>query len=316
MSAEEFGEFLAKLWAMLIWGNKKYVADKLTQDNGLPRLREALERLLWGTESVAKRWDWYRANVKGMGPAMISEILCHVHPDECMLWNRRAYVALNYLGVQKLPRYDYQMNGGRYLSLSENTKLIGKELIASGFQDGDLLAVDYFMWRELQVEENLSAIHKNEAVDKPAPDLATEDAQTSTFIHNDVRDKIAEIGEWLGFKSRIEVSIAPGSKVDAVWEATIGNMGRVIYVFEVQTKGSIDSLIINLLKSLKNAAVQGIVAVTDKAQIDKIKAHAADVPGLQVKLKYWDYEEVLRVHEALSNVNESINRLGLVPDAF
>ena len=35
-----------------------------------------------------------------------------------------------------------------------------------------------------------------------------------------------------------------GIKVVTIWEATIGNMGRVIYIFEVQTK-NIDSLIIN-----------------------------------------------------------------------
>jgi hypothetical protein len=35
---------------------------------------------------------------------MMSEILCHVHPAACMLWNRRAYVGLNYLGVPDLPR--------------------------------------------------------------------------------------------------------------------------------------------------------------------------------------------------------------------
>jgi hypothetical protein len=234
-----------------------------------------------------------------------------------MLWNRRAYVALNYLDVPKLPRYDYQMTGERYATLSEETKAIGQALLKAGLEDVDFLAVDYFMWRELQVEDNLSQIYKKGGPDeKPMADLAREDAQTSTFIHNDVRDKLADIGEWLGFKSRIEVSIAPGSKVDAVWEATIGNLGRVIYVFEVQTKGSIDSLIVNLLKSLKNAGVQGIVAVTDRSQIEKIKAHSADVAGLQAKLKFWDYQEVLRVHEALSEVNESINRLGLVPAAF
>ena len=74
--------------------------------------------------------------------------------------------------------------------------------------------------------------------------------------------------------------VSAGSKVDAVWEATIGNMGRVIYVFEVQTKGSIDSLILNLLKSKKNAAVQGVVAVSDAKQLEKIRAHAEDVDGL------------------------------------
>jgi hypothetical protein len=93
-------------------------------------------------------------------------------------------------------------------------------------------------------------------------------------------------------------------------------MGRVIYVFEVQTKGSIDSLLMNLLKSRNNPAVQGIVAVTDAAQIETIKKHAAGVSDLKQKLKYWDYREVLQVHEALESVNESINSLGLVPQGF
>lgn len=99
---------------------------------------------------------------------------------------------------------------------------------------------------------------------------------TDEFIHNEVRDKIAEIGTWLGFNSKIERKVAEGSKVDAIWEATIGNMGRVVYVFEVQTKGSIDSLIVNLLKSLNNPAVQGIVAVSDSKQLNKIKAHCEE----------------------------------------
>lgn len=87
-------------------------------------------------------------------------------------------------------------------------------------------------------------------------------------------------------------------------------------MFEVQTKGSIDNLILNLLKSLNNPAVQGVVAVSDNEQIDKIKAHARDVKELSDKLKYWDYEEVLKVHESLQYVNESINQLKLVPQGF
>ena len=30
-------------------------------------------------------------------------------------------------------------------------------------------------------------------------------------------------------------------------------------------------------------------------------------------IKYWDYIEVLEIHEALQKANESINKLGLVP---
>jgi hypothetical protein len=76
-----------------------------------------------------------------------------------------------------------------------------------------------------------------------------------------------------------------------------------------------DSLILNLLKAKNNPAVQGIVAVSDKHQIEKIKKHAADIQGLG-NLKFWDYEEVIEVHESLEFVNTTINKLKLVPDGF
>jgi len=316
MTEQQLYEFISQLWAMLIWGNKKYVVDKLIADNTFGKLKKELARLLWDKESIEKRWDRFRSNIKGMGPAMMSELLCHVHPDECVLWNRRAYVGFNYLGVAGLPRYDYQLNGKKYKELSETAKLIAKELSAKGVADATLLAVDYFIWHELQFEENLSQIHKKAPIGDKIPVIDAKDAKTSEFIHNEIRDKLAAIGQWLGFSSKTEIKVAEGSKVDAIWEATIGNMGRVIYAFEVQTKGSIDSLLLNLLKSLNNPAVQGIVAVTDSEQIETIRKHAAGVSGLSGKLKFWDYTEVLQVHEALEAVNEAINRLGLVPQSF
>jgi len=70
------------------------------------------------------------------------------------------------------------------------------------------------------------------------------------------------------------------------------------------------------LKALNNPAVQGMVAVSDSVQLEKIRKHAEQVPNLGVKLKYWDYKKVLEVHDALEMVNESINSLGLVPQGF
>lgn len=67
---------------------------------------------------------------------------------------------------------------------------------------------------------------------------------------------------------------------------------------------------------MNNPAVQGVVAVSDQEQLERIKNHALDVKELKDKLKYWDYEEVLMVHESLEFVNASINKLGLVPQGF
>jgi len=221
------------------------------------------------------------------------------------------------LGVENLPRYDYQMTGKKYEELSKVAKSIATEMSKQGITDVTLLTVDYFIWDELQVEDNLSEIFvKGKEEKKAIPSIKTVDKETSDFIHNEVRDKLAEIGTWLGFTSQTEKKVADGSKVDTIWEATIGNMGRVIYVFEVQTKGSIDSLLLNLLEALNNPAVQGVVAVSDPDQLTTIKKNAALVGDLSKKLKYWDYKQVLQIHEALQMVNESINGLGLVPQGF
>lgn len=314
MDKDTVYEYLSDLWAMLIWGNKHYVVDKIINENGLDNFRNQLANLLWSSSEIEIRWDTFRKSIKGMGPAMISEILCKTHPDDYILWNRRAYVALNYLQVPDLPRYDYQLTGSVYKYLCGVAKTIAAELSQAGFKDSSLLSVDYFIWDELQVEDNLSKLHSKES-DKPkkSKPVSTEESQ---FIHNDIRDKLSEIGQWLGFTTRTEQKVSEGSVVDTVWESTIGNMGRIIYVFEVQTKGSIDSLILNLLKSLNNPAVQGVVAVSDQAQLDKIRSHASAVKDLKDKLKYWDYEQILKVHESLAYVNESINNLDLVPKGF
>jgi len=313
MTKEEVYEYISKLWAMLIWGNKHYVVDKIIAENGLDNFKSNLAELVWGEKDIAYRWDKFRKDISGLGPAMISEILCKTHPSEFMIWNRRAFVALNYLEVENLPKHDYQITGEVYKRLGVVCKEIAEELKLQGFSDTSLLAVDYFIWDELQVAENLSTIHDPKQV-QVVTESKTE--PIPEFIHNDIRDKLRDIGQWLGFDANVEQKVSEGSKVDTIWEATIGNMGRVIYLFEVQTKGSIDSLIINLLKSLNNPAVQGVVAVSDKEQLVKIKSQAQDVKELKDKLKYWDYEQVLSVHESLEFVNSTINTLGLVPEGF
>jgi hypothetical protein len=315
MTPEDFTEYLAKLWAMRIWGNKQYVVDKLIEDNGFPAIVNQFSELVWSDKPIAERWDRFLKTVKGVGPAMISEILCHTHPEKYMLWNRRAYVALNHLGVENLPRYNYQHNGKKYEELCIIAKIIAKEIETMGAVETNLLTVDYFIWDQLQVEENLSRIYKPKPGGGTTLPGSEEDADP-VFIHNEIRDKIADIGRWLGFETETEKKVAGGAVVDTIWESTIGNMGRVIYVFEVQTKGSHDSLILNLIKALNNPAVQGVVAVSDPKQLEKIKAEIDGVSNLKDKLKYWDYMKVLEVHEALEFVNEEINSLGLVPQGF
>jgi len=314
MTEDDIYQYLSKLWAMSMWGNKHYRVSKIITDNGLDNLKRNLAQLLHGESNIAARWDNFRSRIKGVGPAMASELLCKTRPDEFILWNKRVWIALNYLGVRNLPRYDYQLSGKAYKHICEVCKQIGEELAMAGFQDTSLLSVDYFMWDKLQAQDPLSSIYgpKSKIQEEPKP----KSAQEAVFIHNEIRDKLSDIGQWLGFTANTEQNVADGARVDTLWEATIGNMGRVIYVFEVQTGGTIDSLLMNLLKCLNNSAVQGVVAVSDKNQLERIKREVAGVKDLRDKLRYWDYEEIIKIHEALAFVNDCINNLQLVPEGF
>lgn len=313
MTEDDFLEYISKLWSMLIWGNKKYVVDKIVADNGFENVKKQLADLLYGDGAIEKRWDTFLKNAKGLGPATISELLTYVNPREYVIFNKTTIQCFAYLEVPDMPKYNYQYIGKKYAEVCAVAKQIAGELIAAGEKDADLLTVDYFMWDEL-----LPLAEKKEPSGETAVTPAAEKPATvkeSKSLHEEIKEKLVAIGELLGFESRAEVRITAGAVVDAVWEAKIGNMGKAIYVFEVQSKGSIDSLILNLKKAQNNAAVQAVVAVADEAQLAKIIKESRGVIE-EKDLRIWDSEDVLAVYDALVRAHESINNLALVPESF
>ena len=190
-------------------------------------------------------------------------------------------------------------------------KQIANKLKTVGVEEYDLLAVDYFMWDEILPLAEKKASKSVATNEEKRPVIAKD----SKSLHDEIKEKLVLIGELLGFDSRSEVKIATGAVVDAVWEAKIGNMGKAIYVFEVQSKGSIDSLILNLKKAQSNAAVQAVVAVADEEQLAKIISESKGVID-EKSLRTWDSEDVLAVYDALARAHESINKLALVPESF
>ena len=310
MTEDEFLEYISKLWSMLIWGNKKYIVDKLIADNGFTALKKQLAELLYGASPIEKRWDLFLKSVKGMGPATISELLTYANPQEYVIFNKTTILCFGYLGIPDMPKYNYQYTGKKYNEVCTIAKEIAQELKKSGAENYDLLAVDYFLWDEiLPLAEKKSQEAPVSESKKPTT------ISDSKSLHDEIKEKLVAIGELLGFDSRSEVKITAGAVVDAVWEAKIGNMGKAIYVFEVQSKGSIDSLILNLKKAQSNAAVQAVVAVADEEQLAKIIRESAGVID-EKSLRTWDSEDVLAVYDSLVRAHESINKLALVPESF
>ena len=114
LSEDDFFEYLSKLWAMQFWNNKKYKVEKIIGDNGFQTIKDKLQYLLYGEDPVNNRWDDFNRSIKGFGSSMMSELLCYVHPNDCMVWNSTAAKAYRNLGIS-VPRHDYQVTGDKYL---------------------------------------------------------------------------------------------------------------------------------------------------------------------------------------------------------
>lgn len=196
LSEEDFFNLIAPLWAMRMWGNKKYYLDNVIESNGMVLIREQLVNLFYGKASIECRWDEFREKIKGLGPAIISELLNKFNPNEYILWNKKSLTGFIALGIPKVPKYNSSLDGKKYAYLSK----IGRELVDSAKKQGvseieDLLALDYLIWKDLQIEPTEIGAPVEEKPEK-------ETEKQKTFVHNDVRDRIRDIGSFLGLRQR------------------------------------------------------------------------------------------------------------------
>lgn len=309
MQKESFYEYIGALDAMLMWGNKRYVIDKMISDNGFENLKENLAELLFSPSSIDLRWDNFTKSVKGIGAAIISELLSYTHPNEYAVYNKNTVMAYEYLEIENPPKFNYECTGEKYIQICKTAKEIKTELLIAESIDCDLPYVNFFLTEQIVPMTGFKQA-------KPKNKKALKVPQTeATSLHHDIKQKLVEIGKLLGFESRSEVKIGAGAIVDVIWEAKIGNMGKVIYVFEVQFKGSLDSLILNLKRAESHSAVQAVIAVSDDEQLDKILRESEGILDPK-SLRTWSFEEVISVYDSLVRVHESINKLNLVPSSF
>lgn len=301
MNEDEFYDYISKLWAMIIWGNKHYIVDKYINDNGFANLKKSIAYLLYGDDSIEIRWDNFKEKIKGFGPAMMSELLCYINPNEYMIWNTTASNAYKYLGVQDVPRHNYQLTGKKYVELTNYSKNIQKVIKEKYNRTENLLFVDYFFWDSLRELEPVSSEEKEKL---------KETVINNKSYHNEIVDYIKNIGSLLGYNTDVKGNIKNSGKIaDAIWEFNVGNLGKIKYVFEVQDSGSIDSLIVSLMNASQDISVQAVVAVSDETQINKIKQHCNNINGsFNGKLKFWDITEVERAYTELSSSMEIINK--------
>jgi len=298
-----FSEMIKKLWAVRMFGNKQHLADKIIKYNGFDNLAREFAHLVKKEGTPGERYERFLQNVKGFGPAMVTEILCHIEPQHAGIWNDRARQSLDWLEVKGVPFHKYKISGEEYDLFNDTLVELSKFLIQENYQNVDLIFVDLFLWK---VSGEITKFPEEREIITP---------QKRYSKHDEIRDKVAEIGSWLGFEVEKEKLIASGAKVDVIWQAKIANLGAVSYVFEVQDRGSIDSLIVNLQKAQMNKTVQKLIIISDEEQLSKIQKEIDAMPeNFRKATTFWDISDVENTYQNLEQVASSITKLHLIED--
>ena len=63
--------------------------------------------------------------------------------------------------------------------------------------------------------------------------------------------------------------------------------------------------------------MQGIIAISDSIQLEKINKEAEEIfRDSNLKIQYWNQNEVLDVYDKLRSVNESVNKILHIDDSL
>jgi hypothetical protein len=310
LTEPDFRKIIASLYAFAGWTNKDYVADRVLADKGIEAVKSELRRLLHGKGPFSERYDHFTKNVRGLGPAGLTEILAFFNPLEYGIWNEKSRKALEFLGLgDELQTRKYRITGSEYEKFNHTLKEIYREIKPTFEKLGameeaiDLLLVDLFLYYISEEVYPTSIFVERKA-------LIPEDYD---FDHDEIVEKLVELGNGLGFEAESEKLIAKGARVDAVWRAKIANLGVVSYVFEVHRGGSIDSLILNLQRAKNNPTVQKLVVVANTVDLRKIGEEVSSLSeDFRKSLAYLEAKDVEKAYNLLKELNAIIGRLELV----
>ena len=216
LTPEEFGTLVKGLWASRIWGNLDYLVNKILSQNDFEAIQQAFRELLYGEAPLTERFD--RFNIKGLGPASITEILTLFDPTAYCIWNDKPKNVLPFLELKTLipdRAYKYAIRGKGYVRAIEVQQAIQGVLRESGFPDSDLLDVDNFLW--VMYEE----VVKQE---KPVPPIVSETAEEEPSPalddHWDAIAMLAQVGKLLGY----DVYIADPARESSMFGVKLGEL--------------------------------------------------------------------------------------------
>lgn len=117
--------------------------------------------------------------------------------------------------------------------------------------------------------------------------------------HQNVQQMIVEIGEILGFHARKEYEF-----YDVIWRVSPSSQ-RISHVFEVQSKGNIDSAFAKLKRAFDaQRSKPFLILSTERDNNRALKSLSQEFRELEKNLTIWSFVELKKIHDNLRNIAE------------
>lgn len=161
LSESELVEICNEMWAFKRWkGNERRLREMILEPNGIRKIREGLQDLLYGEDRINRRFDRFKLSIKGLATSSMSEILNFAFPTKYFLWNGKRKDVLPKICANVLPDSTITRGirtGDEYMEFINAMRPVRKILEPYGVHDFvDLDAVFWYIHLKISPKRNRS----------------------------------------------------------------------------------------------------------------------------------------------------------------
>ena len=141
---------------------------------------------------------------------------------------------------------------------------------------------------------------KNEAA-KETSGFTLTISQTKNLSHTNIQAMLMEIGESLGFYAETEFEF-----YDVIWRETAKSQ-RLSHIFEVQSKGNIDSAFAKLKRAYQAQRTKPFLVITSERDLNRArKSLSREFQDIETVVTILTFAQIKQVHQNLKNIAEII----------
>lgn len=134
-------------------------------------------------------------------------------------------------------------------------------------------------------------------------DFKLKKEKSRKLAHSDVQTMLAEIGEILGFYPELEFEF-----YDVVWRE-VPRAARLSHVFEVQSKGNIDSAFAKLKRAHEAQRSKIFLVIASERDLNRArKSLRAEFQDIESEISVLTFAQVQKVHQNLAQTREILQK--------